>query len=85
MSFVLSFQLGTVIAPFIVDLGGEANPNLPPAVFGAMMITLSITLLFTPETKGMPLIQNFRDMRRCSDTSIAAKLHQAIFKRGINS
>ena len=76
------FQIGTVFAPFIVDLGGENNHGLPPAIFGAMMILSSSSLLFTPETKGLPLIQNYKDMALYSftQTSIIGKLYHKLFK-----
>ena len=76
------FQLGTVLAPFIVDLGGEKNPGLPPAIFGAMMILTSLSLLFTPETKGLPLIQNHKDMSLypLTKTSIAGQLYHKFYK-----
>ena len=75
--------MGTVFAPFIVDLGGESNHGLPPAIFGMMMILSSLTLLFTPETKGMPLIQSSKDMSQfpCSKTSIAGKLYNMLRNR----
>ena len=66
-----------MFAPFIVDLGGEKNHGLPPAIFGIMMILASLTLLFTPETKGLPLIQNYKDMKQYSftKTSVMGKLY----------
>ena len=72
-----------MFAPFIVDLGGEDNPALPPAIFGIMMIMASLTLLFTPETKGLPLIQNYKDMANHSftKTSIIGKIYQNVCKK----
>ena len=77
------FKLGTVFAPFIVDLGGEDNPALPPAIFGIMMIMASLTLLLAPETKGLPLIQNYKDMAHHSftETSIIGRIYHKICKK----
>ena len=76
------FQLGTVFAPFIVDLGGENNHGLPPAIFGSMMILSSLTLLFSPETKGLPLTQSYKDMKLNSftKTSIMGRLYNRYVK-----
>ena len=70
----LSFQLGTTIAPYIVDLGGQSNPRLPPGIFGLIMMLASLTFLFLPETKGLPLVQTVEDMRRQKTWTIAGWL-----------
>jgi hypothetical protein len=82
MFYFCNLQLGTVLAPFIVDLGGEKNHGLPAAIFGTMMILASLSLLFTPETKGLPLIQNYKDMSLYSltKTSIAGQLYHKFCK-----
>ena len=49
--------MGTTICPFIVDLGGNLRPNLPPMIFGILMVTTSMTFVFTPDTKGQPLVR----------------------------
>jgi OCT family organic cation transporter-like MFS transporter 4/5 len=76
-------KLGTVFAPFIVDIGGEKDHGLPPAIFGCMMILSSLTLLFTPETKGLPLTQSYKDMKLNSftKTSILGKLYHKFLKK----
>jgi len=76
-------KLGTVFAPFIVDIGGEKNHGLPPAIFGCMMILSSLTLLFTPETKGLPLTQSYKDMKLNSftKTSIIGKFYHKFCKK----
>ena len=68
------FQLGTVIAPFIVNIGTPGS-GLPLVIFGVLMVTSSLPLLFTPETKGAPLIQNHRDLSKysCKDKSVIGK------------
>ena len=75
--------MGTVLAPFIVDLGGEKNHGLPPAIFGTMMILASLTLLSLPETKGLPLIQNYKDMSQYSytKTSFLGKLNDKLHRK----
>ena len=55
-------QLGTTLAPFVVDLGGEVHPGLPIAVFGGLMLAAAVPLLFAPETRGRPMVQNVRDL-----------------------
>ena len=79
---VPQFQIGTVLAPFIVDLGGEGNEGLPSAIFGTMMISSALCLFLTPETKGLPLIQNYKDMAHHSftQTSILGKLYHKLVK-----
>ena len=68
------FQLGTVIAPFIVNVG-EPGSGLPLVIFGVLMVGSSLPLFFTPETKGAPLLQCHRDMRlhSCRETSLIGK------------
>ena len=46
----------------MVDLGGEVHPGLPIAVFGALMLAAAVPLLFAPETRGKPMVQNVRDL-----------------------
>ena len=72
-----------MFAPFIVDLGGEKNHGLPPAIFGIIMIVGSLTLLFTPETKGLPLVQNHKDLCQYSftKTSVMGKLYHKMATR----
>ena len=71
-----------MFAPFIVDIAGENNPGLPFAIFGCMMLVSCLTLLFTPETKGLPLTQNYKDMKLNSfkKTSVVGKLYQKFNK-----
>ena len=59
---LLLCQLGTTLAPFVVDLGGEVHSGLPIAVFGGLMIVAAVTFLFAPETRGRPMAQNIRDL-----------------------
>ena len=56
------FQLGTVLAPFVVDLGGEVHSGLPIALFGGLLTAAAAVFLFAPETRGHPLVQNIRDL-----------------------
>ena len=56
-------KIGTTFAPFIIYWGNQYMTGLPPAIFGAMIITSSVTLLFTPETKGYPLVQTLSSMK----------------------
>jgi hypothetical protein len=37
-SHCFHFQTGTTISPFIVDLGGDQNPNVPPGKFSALVV-----------------------------------------------
>ena len=67
------FQLGTLVAPYIVDLGGSSNPGLPPAIFGVSMLVASVAFLFLPDTKNQPLRQKAEDMRS-DDPTIAKSL-----------
>lgn len=56
-------KAGTLIAPFIVDLGGYWYVSAPPAIFGILMILASIWIKFLlPETKGTPLKQSIADL-----------------------
>ena len=48
--------------------------GLPPAIFGAMIILSSVTLLFTPETKGYPLVQNVSNLEGSGFPSIFQRL-----------
>ena len=59
-------KVGTTFAPFIIYWGNQYMTGLPPAIFGAMIITSSVTLLFTPETKGYPLVQTLSSMKENS-------------------
>ena len=61
-SVIIFHQLGTTLAPFVVDLGGEVHPGLPIAVFGGLMLAAAVPLLFAPETRGRPMVQNVRDL-----------------------
>lgn len=76
-------KIGTVIAPFIVDLGSLETKSLPMAVFGTVMMAASITFLFTPETKGLPLAQNASDLKHVASfyhKTVVGKLIQKIFR-----
>merc|ERR1711860_410343 len=57
-------KIGTTVTPFIVDLGGQASPGLPPAIFGCVMIAGGLAFLMTPETKGEPMVQNAKDLSK---------------------
>ena len=74
MTNLLTPQIGTTISPYIVELGGESNPGLPPAVFGAVMMLGSLAFLFLPETKDLPFIQSTDDMKRQEYNSIVKRI-----------
>ena len=74
----LTFQLGTVIAPFIVDLVGNSNPNLPPAIFGAIMIISSLVFIFLPETRGQTLLQTVDELNDAKPRSLYGDFKKAI-------
>lgn len=65
-----------MFAPFIVDLIGEQDGKLPVAIFGIIVLIASSTLLFLPETKGLPLVQSYKDLNHhsCGKTSVLGKL-----------
>ena len=72
----LIIQIGTVFSPLIVDLVGEENNELPPVIFGVIVLFASLSLLFLPETKGMPLLQKHKDLNQhsCAKESLIGKL-----------
>jgi len=72
-------KLGTVIAPFIVNVG-EPGSGLPLVIFGVLMVGSSLPLFFTPETKGAPLLQSHRDMSLHSsrETSLFGKISRKL-------
>lgn len=61
------FQIGTTICPFIVDLGGEINPSVPPGNVMGFVAELSFTAIFFILKKsklsdkfwGISCLQNF--------------------------
>merc|ERR1712150_325665 len=59
-------KIGTVFAPFIVEMAGEKDKQLPPAIFGIIVLIASSTLFFLPETKGLALTQCYKDLRQHS-------------------
>ena len=65
-----------MFSPLIVDLVGEENNELPPVIFGVIVLLASLSLLFLPETKGMPLLQNHKDLNQhaCAKESLIGKL-----------
>ena len=69
-----------MFAPFIVDLVGEENNELPPVIFGVIVLLSSMSLLFLPETKGLPLIQNHNDLNQhsCAKQSIIGRLYNKL-------
>lgn len=62
-------KIGTVFAPFVVQLG-QPGSGLPLGIFGICMIVAGMVFLILPETKGLPLMQNYRDMDKQSDASL---------------
>ena len=71
-------QIGTIIAPFIVDLAGDVNPNFPPAIFGAMMIASSFVFLFLPESRGQTLVQTVDELKGVKGRTLSGDLRRAI-------
>ncbi|TRY73794.1 hypothetical protein TCAL_07768 [Tigriopus californicus] len=63
-SLIESFgKFGSLLAPFVVDLGGETHRGLPPAVFGMFLVLAAAVFLFMPETKSQPLTQGVEDLK----------------------
>ena len=67
-------QIGAIVAPFIVDLGGQVDARLPPLVFGVMTMTAALVFFFLPETGKMTLAQNISDLESTGGKSLAVKL-----------
>jgi len=63
-------KVGSAVAPFIVELGGEYSSTLPVTVFGAVILASSGCFLFLPETKGLPLPKNTDAVEQCPGKSI---------------
>ena len=61
--FPIVSKISTSIAPFVVDLGGEVHPGLPPGIFGALMVTSAVTFFILPETKNEPLKQSIEELQ----------------------
>jgi len=60
---IIFLQIGTVLAPHIVELGiSIGDSSLPPAIFGALMLAASAVFVLVPETRGRPLTQSLADM-----------------------
>ena len=85
-NFTFSFldsvsKIGTAFAPFIIYWGNQQMSGLPPAIFGAMIILSSVTLLFTPETKGYPLVQNVSSLKGSGFPSIFQRIRYKLSRR----
>ncbi len=68
-------QMGTIVSPVVVDIGGNWDPRVPSVIFGTFMLLGSVPFLFLPETKDRPLMQTLEDVEMEEEgTSIYQRL-----------
>ena len=55
-------RLGSIVAPFIIDLASEAHPSAPTAVFGVLALLAGLGVLLLPETAGRRLPETVAEL-----------------------
>nr|XP_040563904.1 solute carrier family 22 member 1-like [Lepeophtheirus salmonis] len=57
-------KVGSAICTFILDIGTDIHEDFPLVIFGILLLFASVTFLFLPETKGIPLADNYEDLKK---------------------
>ncbi|GFW33456.1 organic cation transporter protein [Trichonephila clavipes] len=65
-SSCLGARLGSLIAPFVRELGRAVHPIVPQVIFGVLAATAGILVLLLPETKGCNVPDTVEDAVRVS-------------------
>ena len=59
-------RLGSIVAPFIIDLAKEAHPSAPTVVFGVVAVLAGLGALLLPETAGRRLPETVSEVENGS-------------------
>jgi len=60
-------RIGSMSAPYIVDILGRLNAGIPTVIFGAASIIAGLLSLLLPETLNKKLPETVADVERCKD------------------
>ncbi|XP_043197153.1 organic cation transporter protein-like [Amphibalanus amphitrite] len=58
----VSARIGSIVAPFIIDLAREAHPSAPTVVFGVLALLAGLGALLLPETAGRHLPETVAEL-----------------------
>jgi OCT family organic cation transporter-like MFS transporter 4/5 len=55
-------RIGSVLAPFIVDVVGKDNKTYPTVIFGAVSLAAGLLSILLPETRNRRLPETVKDV-----------------------
>ncbi|KAG1714391.1 Organic cation transporter protein [Nymphon striatum] len=62
-------RIGSILAPYVKELGIYTHIYVPPAIYGVLSISSGLFILLLPETKGMPIPDSIEEAETITRTS----------------
>ncbi|KAG1714395.1 Organic cation transporter protein [Nymphon striatum] len=62
-------RIGSILAPYVKELGIYTHIYVPPAIYGVLSISSGLFILLLPETKGMPIPDSIEEAETITRTT----------------